>query len=86
MHEHEDDADEAAHEAADGRGHGGLFLDAEETSPWEQIAPRAVSAEQRARFEAYIAEIFEALGMDLRTPTPNAAALPAGAVRLNGRL
>ena len=68
MHEHEDDVYEAAHEAADGRAHGGLFLDAEETSPWEQIAPRAVSAEQRARFEAYIAEIFEALGMDLRTP------------------
>ena len=32
------------------------------------LAPRAVSNEQLRRFEAYVAEIFEAFGMDLDTP------------------
>ncbi len=45
-----------------------LLLDHEETSPWEQVHPRHIPAEKWERFEAYIAEIFEAFGMDLNTP------------------
>ena len=32
------------------------------------IHPRTISAEDRARFEGYLAEIFTALGLDLHTP------------------
>lgn len=45
-----------------------LLLDREETSPWEQVDPRHISAEKWERFEGYMAEIFEAFGMDLDTP------------------
>ncbi len=45
-----------------------LLLDREETSPWEQIHPRHIPPEKWKRFEAYVAEIFEAFGMDLNTP------------------
>ncbi len=67
MHEHEDDLFDTC-DTADLRDPSGLGLDAEETSPWEQVLSRTVSPEQWARFQAYMAEIFEALGMDLRTP------------------
>ncbi len=45
-----------------------LATDPEEASPWEQAAPRKVTPEQWLRFQAYVAEIFQALGMDLETP------------------
>ncbi len=45
-----------------------LLLDREETLPWEQVHPRYIPGEKWERFEAYIAEIFEAFGMDLNTP------------------
>jgi GTP cyclohydrolase I len=35
---------------------------------WGQTRPRQITAEDRARFEAGLAEIFAALGMDLDTP------------------
>jgi GTP cyclohydrolase I len=34
----------------------------------EQLAPRHLSEDQRRQFERYMAEIFQALGMDLDTP------------------
>jgi GTP cyclohydrolase IA len=42
--------------------------DPEETTQWENVRPRAISPEQWKSFEGYAAEIFEAFGMDLRTP------------------
>jgi GTP cyclohydrolase IA len=41
--------------------------DPEETSAWEQSAPRAVEPADWERYEAYMAEIFTAFGMDLET-------------------
>jgi GTP cyclohydrolase I len=37
-------------------------------SGWEVTSPRVISAEQWARFETYMAEIFSAMGMPLDTP------------------
>jgi GTP cyclohydrolase IA len=45
-----------------------LVLDPEETSPWEQVQPRVIPAEQWERYKAYMAEIFAAFGMDMDTP------------------
>jgi GTP cyclohydrolase I len=45
-----------------------LALDPEETSPWEQVNPRNIAPEDWSRFEAYMAEIFAAMGMDMDTP------------------
>jgi GTP cyclohydrolase IA len=45
-----------------------LSYDPEETTHWEQVRPRTISAEEWKRFEGYAAEIFEAMGMDLDTP------------------
>ena len=45
-----------------------LLSDPEEVSPWERVIPRKISAEQWRAFEKYVAEIFEAFGMDLDTP------------------
>jgi GTP cyclohydrolase IA len=39
--------------------------DPEETSPWERVRPRIVTDDQWRRFEAAVAEMFEAFGMDL---------------------
>jgi GTP cyclohydrolase I len=41
--------------------------DPEETTAWERVRPRQVTDEQWGRFEAAIAEMFEAFGMDLHT-------------------
>jgi GTP cyclohydrolase I len=41
--------------------------DPEETTAWERVRPRQVSDEQWERFEAGVAEMFEAFGMDLHT-------------------
>ena len=45
-----------------------LLSDPEEGSPWERVTPRIIPAEQWRMFEKYVAEIFEAFGMDLDTP------------------
>lgn len=45
-----------------------LFEDPEETSHWEKSAPRQIDVEQWERFKQNVAEIFEALGMNLDTP------------------
>lgn len=44
------------------------LVDPEETSPWEQIRPRLITPERWNELKGYVAEIFEALGMDLDTP------------------
>ena len=57
------------HVVADLRARGPrLEGDPEETSPWEHVRDRTISPEQWRRFEGYVAEIFEAFGMDLDTP------------------
>lgn len=55
--------------------HGGLIpsptqpsVDPEETTRWEQVAPRRIEAADWQRFEGYIREIFAAFGLDLDTP------------------
>jgi GTP cyclohydrolase I len=45
-----------------------LALDPEETTQWEKVKPRTISPDTWKRFEGYAAEIFEAFGMDLKTP------------------
>ncbi len=45
-----------------------LLSDPEELSPWERVRPRHIPAERWRTFEKYVAEIFEAFGMDLDTP------------------
>jgi GTP cyclohydrolase IA len=45
-----------------------LLGDPEETSAWEQATPRSVEPADWERYEAYMSEIFTALGMDLETP------------------
>jgi len=42
--------------------------DPEETTRWEQVAPRTVETADWRRFEGYLAEIFATLGMELDTP------------------
>lgn len=44
------------------------LVDPEEIESWEQLAPRRISEEQWQRFRGYLAEILEALGLDLATP------------------
>jgi len=45
-----------------------LPVDPEETTRWEQVAPRRIEAADWRRFEGYMEEIFAAFGMELRTP------------------
>lgn len=45
-----------------------LAFDPEETTNWEQVRPRKISPEQWGKFETYAAEIFQAFGLDLKTP------------------
>ena len=58
---------EHAHD--DEHGVGSLYVvsDPEETSGWEQVRPRKIPREDWERYEGYVAEIFEAFGMDLET-------------------
>ena len=42
--------------------------DPEEIMLWEPVHPRKIGDEDWQRFEGYVAEIFQALGMDLGTP------------------
>lgn len=43
------------------------LVDPEEIESWEQLSPRRIGDEQWQRFREHVAEIFEALGMDLST-------------------
>ncbi|MFE1882781.1 GTP cyclohydrolase I [Streptomyces diastatochromogenes] len=49
-------------------GLAGEGLEAEEAE-WAAVAPRRISPEQWARFEAHMEEIFTAFGMPVRTPS-----------------
>jgi GTP cyclohydrolase I len=42
-------------------------VDPEETTLWEQVAPRRVAAADWQRFEGYMGEIFDAFGMEVGT-------------------
>jgi GTP cyclohydrolase IA len=44
-------------------------VDPEDEVSWEVVHPRSVSLEQWDQFQRYVAEILEALGMDLDTPS-----------------
>jgi GTP cyclohydrolase IA len=52
----------------DSMGEPSLARDAQEDREWERVNPRRVTPDQWLRFEAYMAEIFTALGMRLDTP------------------
>lgn len=43
-------------------------IDPEEQENWQRVAPRQIAPERWGRFEGYLAEILEALGLDLGTP------------------
>ena len=43
-------------------------LGEEEAGGWERVSPRILTPEQWTRYEGWVAEIFEALGLDLATP------------------
>jgi GTP cyclohydrolase I len=42
--------------------------DPEESTPWEAVVRRTVEPQRWQRFESYMAEIFEAFGMEMSTP------------------
>jgi GTP cyclohydrolase I len=44
-----------------------LHTDPEEDVRWEDVRPRRISLEQWDRFQGYVREIFQAMGMDLET-------------------
>ncbi|MGH7912144.1 MAG: GTP cyclohydrolase I [Candidatus Dormibacteraceae bacterium] len=44
------------------------LVDPEEVESLQQLSPRRISPEQWARFRNHLAEIFDAMGMDLSTP------------------
>src|SRR5258708_13888035 len=44
------------------------LVDPEEIQAWERTAPRHVGKADWERFEGYMAELFQAFGMDLATP------------------
>ncbi len=48
-----------------------LQADPEDEVLWEAVRPRSVTLERWERFQRYVAEIFEAFGMDLETPGTN---------------
>jgi GTP cyclohydrolase IA len=58
----------AARDRATSIGSSHLQTDPEEDVRWEAVRPRSLSLAQWDRFEGYVREIFEALGMDLETP------------------
>jgi GTP cyclohydrolase IA len=45
-----------------------FLSDPEENLPWEQVRPREIPLETWRRFERHVSDIFEAFGMDLKTP------------------
>jgi GTP cyclohydrolase I len=58
----------SAEDRATSIGSSHLQTDPEDDVPWEAVRPRSLSLAQWDRFEGYVREIFEALGMDLETP------------------
>src|SRR5436309_393282 len=44
------------------------MLDPEETTVWEQVAPRKLTARDWQKYQRYMSEIFTSFGMDLDTP------------------
>ena len=58
----------AARDRATSIGSSHLQTDPEDDVRWEAVRPRSLSLAQWDRFEGYVREIFEALGMDLETP------------------
>jgi GTP cyclohydrolase IA len=60
-HRHDEHPDLSARSLA-GRG------DPDEGPQWEFVRPRRIDDERWKKFEGYMSEIFEALGMDLDTP------------------
>ncbi|MDQ4149784.1 MAG: GTP cyclohydrolase I [Actinomycetota bacterium] len=44
------------------------LVDPEETSAWENVRPRLITPDRWRELKGYVAEIFEAMGMDLNTP------------------
>ena len=74
-HGHEPDREHDREADRDGlRGNGMrtashlMLEDPEETHRWEEVAPRKIPEARWRQFEGYMAEIFEAFGMDLDTP------------------
>jgi GTP cyclohydrolase I len=59
---------ESAEDRATSIGSSHLQTDPEDDVRWEAVRPRSLSLAQWDRFEGYVREIFEALGMDLETP------------------
>ena len=59
---------ESAQDRATSIGSSHLQTDPEDDVRWEAVRPRSLSLAQWDRFESYVREIFEALGMDLETP------------------
>ncbi|HEY2667759.1 MAG TPA: GTP cyclohydrolase I [Actinomycetota bacterium] len=54
---------------ASGNSLASAFLDDVEAEfRWDRLLPREIAPEDWKRYEGYVAEIFTALGMDLRTP------------------
>ena len=45
-----------------------LLGDPDEPFDWDRVSPRDISPEQWIRYEGYMREIFEAMGMNLETP------------------
>jgi len=45
-----------------------ISRDPEETTQWEEARPRHITPAQWTKYEGYAAEIFTAMGMDLKTP------------------
>jgi GTP cyclohydrolase I len=45
-----------------------IAVDPEDLSPWERSEPRSINEADWKRYEGYVAEIFESMGMDLDTP------------------
>ena len=49
-------------------GRPAVFDDPEEPFPWDHVSPRSIDPERWSAYQGYMAEIFEALGMNLDTP------------------
>ena len=63
-------------------------VDPEETTEWEQVAPRQIDGADLLRFEGYVTEILTAFGLQLDTARDpaHAHAVSEGAPRRHRRL
>ena len=69
--EQEHGPEHGKHDGHDVDGHHASHLmleDPEEPFHWDEATPRRIPAERWKQLESYVAEIFEAFGMDLNTP------------------